>query len=473
MFKRFAAFAAVAALVLAVGVSAAPPPSVTITSGPPAQTTSTDAVITFVTSGDPGNYALRCTLDTTVSPTCTSPQNFTNLSVGLHKFSVAWCKDSICKRGDTHNWEVTGSPPPPVTPTADFTWAPTNPVPNEAVSFTCLTDTGTVCRWDKNLDQVPDAELPPSQPWVTTYVGTGTKTPCLQTGNSSGNSAWVCHNVVVVDSPPPPPTSYTYRFATFDPATDKITGTLNRFTPSYSWWVPGTPEGTLWPSGGGIFPETHPTYGPGFRMVVTNEMLYGNATAGPKDSNIIRAAVEPKNQSFFPPGNPLEVPVSGTTHEWKATYSFGGGPWANGNYESMWEMFATHNNINSVYHHLFHRVSGGVHNYYLAWQHAPPTESPPQTYIWTQIQGPTWNAGDFHTIRWQIRWSDPGVANGFIKAWTSVNGGPEVQWANVLNIPTKLSSFQSAYAAGHFGIRAPLGLPPLEMKVYNLGVTIS
>lgn len=275
--------------------------------------------------------------------------------------------------------------------------------------------------------------------------------------------------------PPPPPPTYTYRFATFNSATDKVTGCLNRFPPTYSWWVPGSAEGAAWPKGGGVFPITHGTYGPGFRLVVTDEMLYGNAAqnTGPRDSNLVRVAVEPKNRASFPAGNPLESPVSGTTHEWAATYMYPGGvTWPNKNYESMWSLFGTHNNINAVYHHLFHRVSNGAHNYYLAWQHAPPTESPPQTYIWTQIQGPTWAPGDYHSLRWQVRWSDPGVPNGFIKAWTSINGGPEQQWANVLNIPTKLASFQSCYAAGHFGIRANLGNPRLTMDVHNLRVLI-
>lgn len=270
--------------------------------------------------------------------------------------------------------------------------------------------------------------------------------------------------------PPPPPPAYTYRFATYNSDTDKIWGVLNRFQGSPHWWVPGTPGGTPWPSGGGIFPVTHGTYGPGFQFITTDEMLY---VAG---SGInCRNAVDP---SIFGGDTRLERPVYGSTHTWEGTFMRPSGySWPAGEqHESLWEMFATHAGFDAVYHHLF--LSNGAwapgFKYYLGLQKLAPTESPPQSNLWDRHVCPIpFNEDEHHTIRWQIKWSSPGVANGFVKAWTSVEGGPFQQWLDLPNFVTKLSSFQRCYGLAQTGLRAPLGGGPISFFAYNLGVTIS
>lgn len=275
--------------------------------------------------------------------------------------------------------------------------------------------------------------------------------------------------------PPPPPSTYTHRFATYDPVTDDVTGTYNRFSPAGTWWVPGTPEGNPWPQGGGIFPVTHATYGPGFRYVTTDEMLY---LAAGSDSVIARNAVQ--TNPDFPD---LRYPVSGSVHTWETTIMRPSGvTWPNKIYEAVVGMGFTHNSspsggpINTVGHHLYLDVNTNFpgFNYYVGRQYLTSTVSPPTADIWTRTGCPIpFNADEYHSIRWQIKWSDPGVANGFMKAWTSVNGGAYTQWLDAQNVVTKLSTFVEAYFNGHCSIRAARTAPPLTLYAYNMRVTIT
>jgi hypothetical protein len=103
-------------------------------------------------------------------------------------------------------------PPPPM---ADFTYSPSAPVVGQTVSFSCVTDTGVSCRWDRTNDQIPEATLPPDQPFQYAYTSSGTKTTCVQVVDAGGQaSPWVCHTLTVAASssppPPPPPSSLLY-----------------------------------------------------------------------------------------------------------------------------------------------------------------------------------------------------------------------------------------------------------------------
>lgn len=275
-----------------------------------------------------------------------------------------------------------------------------------------------------------------------------------------------------------PPTAHTYRFATYNPSTDKITGCLSRFQPNFSWWVPGTPEvGTPWPEGGGIHEISHPTYGPGFKIVSVNGMQYPQPPYNSPNSINCRNAVDPSS-SIFGGDTRLRNPVSGSTHSWETTVMRPSGQtWpSNQQHESLWEMFATCNGFSNVYHHLF--LSNGRHapgfKYYFGRQTLTPTESPTLKYLWTVHVCPIEFAPDeYHTIRWQIKWSNPGVANGFFRAQTSVNGGPFQPWLDLNNIDTKQPTFQSCYGAAQVGLRAPLNSGPLSYHIYNLRVTIT
>ena len=64
-------------------------PDTTITSGAPADSTATTATISFTGSDDVSpTVAFECRLDKSTYVACSSPQNLTNLSLGLHTFEV-------------------------------------------------------------------------------------------------------------------------------------------------------------------------------------------------------------------------------------------------------------------------------------------------------------------------------------------------------------------------------------------------
>lgn len=98
-------------------VSIAPPPGdttapeTTITSGPPASTTSTSASFAF--SSNEANSTFQCSLDNAARSACTSPQDYTGLAVGSHTFNV-WATDAAGNTdatAATQTWSVTTSAP--------------------------------------------------------------------------------------------------------------------------------------------------------------------------------------------------------------------------------------------------------------------------------------------------------------------------------------------------------------------------
>jgi Bacterial Ig-like domain len=100
----------------------ATPPTTTITSGPAASTTATNAAFSF-TSSKPGS-TFDCQLDGGVWNACSSPQSYGSLAVGAHTFSVR-ATDSVGNVDQTppsQSWTITssgpsGNPTPPGTAT--------------------------------------------------------------------------------------------------------------------------------------------------------------------------------------------------------------------------------------------------------------------------------------------------------------------------------------------------------------------
>ena len=87
------------------------PPETTITSGPPATSTSTSASFAF-TSSEP-NSTFQCSLDGAPRVACTSPQTHTGLSTGSHAFGV-WATDAAGNTdatAATQTWSVSPSGP--------------------------------------------------------------------------------------------------------------------------------------------------------------------------------------------------------------------------------------------------------------------------------------------------------------------------------------------------------------------------
>jgi len=87
------------------------PPETTITSAPPAVTSSGDATFTFTSSE--GGSTFACSLDGQPAAPCTSPRAYTGLGVGSHTFSVA-ATDAAGNTDlspDTHAWSIEATSP--------------------------------------------------------------------------------------------------------------------------------------------------------------------------------------------------------------------------------------------------------------------------------------------------------------------------------------------------------------------------
>ncbi|WP_395401989.1 phytase [Arthrobacter sp. UC242_113] len=85
------------------------PPDTTITSGPPATSTSTSASFAF--TSNEANSTFQCSLDGAARTACTSPQSYTGLSAGTHTFSV-WATDAAGNTDTTaatQSWTISTS----------------------------------------------------------------------------------------------------------------------------------------------------------------------------------------------------------------------------------------------------------------------------------------------------------------------------------------------------------------------------
>jgi hypothetical protein len=270
-----------------------------------------------------------------------------------------------------------------------------------------------------------------------------------------------------------PGSEYTYRFASFNQNTDMITGSMNRFQPAGSWWVPGAPDGTPWPDGGGIHLISHPTYGPGFDLYTTAPMIYVPASS---DSCISRIAMRP--WLIDPLGSRLRYLQPGSRHTWEATIMRPSGfTWSSGSqYEDVWEYAWTNNGFDSVGHHIFlnYNYHWSGFSYYFGHQFAEPVNSPPTNNLWNRYNCPIpFNTDEYHTVRWEILHSSPlGASNGSIKCWTSVNGGAFQQWLNLTNIVTLHTHFSENYHI-YSTLRTPRNSQPMSLRIYNMRVLIA
>lgn len=125
-------------------------PQTTVAAGPSGSVVATSATVHF-TSDEPGS-AFECSLDGQAFVACTSPQTWTQLSVGAHAVRVR-AVDPVGRTDPspaTAAWSVTTLPPPPPVP------APTpTPVPSTPASPMASAWVAPTIRLDQTRGRVP------------------------------------------------------------------------------------------------------------------------------------------------------------------------------------------------------------------------------------------------------------------------------------------------------------------------------
>ena len=124
-----------------------PPPTPTITSEPTNPTTSTSATFTFTDTDTTATF--KCSLDGSAHSACTSPANYTGLTVGSHTFGVEAVDTGGTSSPTTYTWQINATSPPPPSPT--ITSKPSNPTTSTSATFT-FTDTDTTATFKCSLD---------------------------------------------------------------------------------------------------------------------------------------------------------------------------------------------------------------------------------------------------------------------------------------------------------------------------------
>jgi len=108
------------------------PPNTTITSQPPASTTSTSATFQFVSNESGSTF--ECNLDNAGFTPCVSPANYSVLALGQHTLSVR-ATDTTNQTDATPataSWTIEAAPTPPDT---TITSGPSNPTTSTSASF--------------------------------------------------------------------------------------------------------------------------------------------------------------------------------------------------------------------------------------------------------------------------------------------------------------------------------------------------
>jgi large repetitive protein len=108
------------------------PPTVTITSGPDAETTATSATFTF-TADEPATF--YCSLGIAEATECTSPKMYEDLALGQHTFAV-YAEDAAGNVSETvsYSWTVI-APPDTTAPVVNITAMPDDPTYDTSATF--------------------------------------------------------------------------------------------------------------------------------------------------------------------------------------------------------------------------------------------------------------------------------------------------------------------------------------------------
>lgn len=215
--------AAVAATVLpvcAVGAGAQlVPDSVTITSGPPRETTSTEATFTFTGAGAVTDF--RCRLDTERAfVPCTSPTSYRGLSTGARTFTVEGYRGTVpVGVSATWSWTVVASgpgpepppqpspEPPPPAPQAKLALSAAEIAPSAPVVLDATGSTGDVqeLKYDLDGNGAYETSCGPAGKAVAAFATAGTYTVGVLAVAVTGAVA-AASQQVAVSGPAKPPT---------------------------------------------------------------------------------------------------------------------------------------------------------------------------------------------------------------------------------------------------------------------------
>ncbi|MCS7051993.1 MAG: hypothetical protein NZL87_10285, partial [Thermomicrobium sp.] len=173
------------------------PPETTLTAVPAATTEETTATFAFV-ANEPATF--RCSLDGAPAQPCTSPITYSNLTVGLHTFSVT-ATDAAGNNDPTpatYAWEITR----PSSPDTTLVSAPPSLSNQTSATFT-FTSTDAAATFECQLDNLPAESC--TSPWTVSGLSEGPHTFQVRAIDGEGNAdltpaTWTW----TVDVTPPP-----------------------------------------------------------------------------------------------------------------------------------------------------------------------------------------------------------------------------------------------------------------------------
>ena len=175
-----------------------PPPSPTITSKPSNPTTSTSATFTFTDTHTTATF--KCRRDGFSYSACTSPTNYSGLSVGSHTFDVVAVDTGGTSSPASYTWQINATPPPPPSPT--ITSKPRNPTTSTSATFT-FTDTHTTATFKCRRDGFSYSAC--TSPTNYSGLSVGSHTFDVEAVDTGGTSSPASYTWQINATPPPPP----------------------------------------------------------------------------------------------------------------------------------------------------------------------------------------------------------------------------------------------------------------------------
>jgi hypothetical protein len=192
------------------------PPTPTITSKPPGQTSSTDASFGF--SDAESGVTLLCQLDLGGFSTCTSPKSYSGLASGVHTFDLK-ARDPAgnVSSAASYTWTIAAAAPP--APTFDST--PADPSNSTSATFT-FSDTQAGVSFECSLDNASYAAC--TTPASLSGLAEGSHTFQVRARDSGGNLSAAQSYTWTVDTTAP-----------HEPITSKPPNPSNSTSPSFSF----------------------------------------------------------------------------------------------------------------------------------------------------------------------------------------------------------------------------------------------